>query len=686
MSTTKTWPAAEFDKAKTWLIELPPVSFGLMLAVACIGPLAALVVNGMADRLDAATASPTAIALTASAAFWAMLLPPALAAGACAAMYLHERLPVAVAGLVCFALAAAWYCGFELLRLWPFLDRVGDSVFGLLPYMNPWVSAGAVCGGLAAMLTGRLSVGELGGIKRARRAELGDADWMTMPLAAKLFPTDGQIIIGERYRVDESRVRSTPFDTYKRQTWGPGGKAPLLTYKFEGSTHMIFFAGSGSGKTASAVLPTMLKYTGPVVVLDSANEIAPIVADYRRKMKRNVIILDPRQTVRDGFNALAWIETSKNPEEEIAAVAKMLLSEGKADSSTGSYFTDQAHNFLTGLLAHVMLDDEYKGKRTLRSLRELVSLPEPSILDKIRELQTASAHKFISGTLGVFSNMTEQTFSGVYSTASKDLQWLELDAYAEMVCGDTFSAADLVKGDTDVFICVPAKMLTAYRGIGRVIMSSLMNAMIQADGRYAQRVLFCLDEVDLLGTMGVLEEARDRGRKFGISLMMFYQSIGQMEKHFGKAGATSWIESAYLTSYAGVKALETAREVSAKCGEYTVEVRGNSKSVGSGASPLFAKGTESVSSQKRPLIAPHEILQTMRMDEQIILVAGQPPLRCGRAFYFRRAEMKDLIKPNRFIGGANMSPTAAARQEAATSTEDKHKPSIYLPSDLALLP
>ena len=428
---------------------------------------------------------------------------------------------------------------------------------------------------------------------------------------------------------------------------------------------MLFFAGSGSGKTASVVVPTMLKYSGPVVVLDPAVEIAPMVAQHRRKMKRRVRILDPRSEVSDSFNVLSWIETSAKPQEDIVAVAKMLLSESsKAESSTGSYFQDQAHHFLTGLLAHVMFDDEYAGRRNLRSLRELVSLPEPSILEKIRHLQSASSHKFISGTLGVFSNMTEQTFSGVYSTASKDLQWLELDAYANMVCGDTFNVADLPKGDTDVFISIPATMLADYKGIGRVIIASLMQAMIQADGRHAQRVVFCLDEASLLGKMGVVEDALVRGRKYGISLMPFYQSISQLEESHGKASAANWIANSHLVSFAAIKSLETARELSAICGDYTVEVSGKSKSVGAGASPLFAKGSVSISSQKRPLIAPHEVLQTMRMDEQIIYMAGQSPLRCGRAFYFRRDDMKGLAKANRFVG-ASAPPAANQSNKAA---------------------
>ncbi|MBE1221896.1 type IV secretory system conjugative DNA transfer family protein, partial [Salmonella enterica subsp. enterica serovar Typhimurium] len=148
------------------------------------------------------------------------------------------------------------------------------------------------------------------------------------------------------------------------------------------------------------------------------------------------------------------------------------------------------------------------------------------------------------------------TFSGVYSTASKDTQWLSLDSYAALVCGNTFRSSDIIAGGTDVFLNIPASILRSYPGIGRVIIGSLINAMVQADGRFSRRALFMLDEVDLLGYIRVLEEARDRGRKYGISMMLLYQSVGQLERHFGKDGATSWIDGCAFASYAAIKALD----------------------------------------------------------------------------------------------------------------------------------
>ena len=45
---------------------------------------------------------------------------------------------------------------------------------------------------------------------------------------------------------------------------------------------------------------------------------------------------------------------------------------------------------------------------------------------------------------------------------------------------------------------------------------------------------------------------------------------------------------------------------------------------------------------------PQEVMQDMRADEQIVFVRGQRPIRCGRAIFFRRPEMKALVGESRF--------------------------------------
>ena len=623
----------------SWLMVIPPtVSAAVYACTSAAWPVLAMQVSGLgrywflrALPLVVLTAGPLAGLVTVA------MLP------------LHRRQPVAIAALLTLFVVVGGYGWREYERLLPFTSVQGQTWVTVSRYVDAFVIAGAIIGFGLCAASARLALPGRDGFRRAKSAVFGDANWMSMSTAAKLFPEDGEIVVGERSRVDQTRVKEIAFDPADRATWGDGGSAPLLTYKLNfDSTHMMFFAGSGGFKTTSAVVPTALRYSGPIVCLDPAGEVAPMVVGHRLKQGRRSYILDPRHP-EIGFNVLDWIASSPSKEADIVALAHMLLSESaRVESSTGSYFQNQAHNLLTGLLAHVMLSPEYEGQRNLRSLRQMVSKPEPSVLEMLRSVQQNSASLFIRETLGVFTNMAEQTFSGVYSTASKDTQWLSLENYAALCCGNSFKSSDLARGDIDVFLNIPAAMLRSYPGIGRMIVGSLVNAMMQADGAHKRRALFVLDEVDLLGYMRPLEEARDRGRKYGVTLMLLYQSVGQLEKHFGREGATSWFEGCAFVSYAAIKSMETAKDLSAKCGEMTVDVVGRSQNIGLIGANSSSRATRSVSTQRRPLILPHEITQTMRKDEQIIIVQGHPPLRCGRAVYFRRPDFLNQAKDNRF--------------------------------------
>ncbi|MFA7416793.1 MAG: type IV secretory system conjugative DNA transfer family protein, partial [Rhizobium sp.] len=146
------------------------------------------------------------------------------------------------------------------------------------------------------------------------------------------------------------------------------------------------------------------------------------------------------------------------------------------------------------------------------------------------------------------------------------------------------------------------------------------------------------------GYLRILETARDAGRKYGITLTLLYQSIGQMREAYGGRDATSkWFESASWVSFAAVNDPETADYISKRCGMTTVEVDQTSRS----STMAGSSRTRSKQLTARPLIQAHEVLH-MRTDEQIVFTAGNAPLRCGRAIWFRRRDMNASINESRF--------------------------------------
>ncbi len=499
---------------------------------------------------------------------------------------------------------------------------------------------------------------------RARSDNFGHADWLSMRDARRLFPgpdpAHGGLVVGEAYRVDEDRVAKRAFDPTDRSTWGQGGKAPLLVDPCRsGSTHALVFAGSGGFKTTSVGVPTLLTWTGAAVVLDPSRELGPMLGGYREEtLGQQVAVLDPADAGACAFNALDWIDiASPLAETNVEAVVGWICGEtprGRVTSGA-EFFRESGKSLIACLLADILWDPRLAPEdKTLRTLRQRLSTPESEIRGLLDTIHTGSASPMARDLAGTLKDLVAETFSGVYANAGKETRWLAVAAYADLVSGSSFRTRDLTRGKLTVFVQVPLKTLQATPALGRVIVGSLLNAAYEADGAVQSRILFLLDEVARLGPMGILEQARDAGRKYGITLLLLYQSLGQLAEQWGREGKQAWYDSTSWRLYAAVQDPDTARELSQLCGEHGVVATALGDTTGSQARPGLSLASnssgrsENRSEIQRRLIKPDELLQDTRVDEAFVIVRGARPLRCGRAVYFRRPEWKAIVSTNRF--------------------------------------
>lgn len=521
-------------------------------------------------------------------------------------------------------------------------------------YADPATGAGALVALLIGVFAARVAMrGNAAFVASAprrmsgKRAIYGEAKWMTLTNARKLFPDGGGMVVGEAYRVDQDSVADCGFRADNAETWGAGGKSSLLCFDASfGSTHGLVFAGSGGFKTTSVTIPTALKWGGGLVALDPSNEVSPMVIEHRRKAGRDVFVLDPKDPAT-GFNVLDWIgRFGGTREEDVVAVANWVVTDtGRTASIRDDFFRGSALQLITALTADVCLSGQTKEEdQTLRQMRANLSEPEPKLRERLQRIYDNSESDFVKENVAPFIAMTPETFSGVYANAVKETHWLSYPNYAALVSGSSFVTDDIANGKTDIFVNLDLKTLEAHPGLARTIIGALINAIYNRNGEVNGRTLFLLDEVARLGYLRILETARDAGRKYGISLVLLFQSIGQMREAYGGRDATSkWFESASWVSFAAVNDPETADYISRRCGNTTVEVDQLSRS----SQMSGSSRTRSKQLAARPLILPEEVL-CMRTDEQIVFTAGNAPLRCGRAIWFRRDDMKSVTGKNRF--------------------------------------
>jgi type IV secretion system protein VirD4 len=494
----------------------------------------------------------------------------------------------------------------------------------------------------------------------------GHADWLSIAKAREVFPGPsaafGGVVVGEAYRVDQDKVSAVAFDPANKATWGTGGKAPLLIDPCKsGPTHSLIFAGAGSFKSTSAA-STLLTWTGSAVVLDPSGELAPMLAGARKNMDHTVHQLGLRGTT--GFNVVDWIDiesplATTNVLSVVGWVCGDSQTRGGGGTDKGSeFFGARGRAMVACLLAHMLWDPSMpKELKTLRTLRVCVATPEKEMREVLKGIHKNSLSPLARDYAGTLMGLVVETFSGVYANADESTSWLANPAFASIVSGDTFKSGDLLGGKVTVFLQIPLAALQSTPAIGRVVIGALLNAAYEADGRVVGRILYLLDEAARLGPMKILETARDAGRKYGITLQLLYQSVGQLERQWGRDGKREWYDGVSHRSYAAVQDLETAKELEETFGSYAVMATSEGSNTGS-SGKSFETGSRSWGANasyheiSRPLIRREELMNDCRTDEVFVIIRGAKPLRCGRAIYFRRPELKAKIAANRFNDNA----------------------------------
>ena len=147
-------------------------------------------------------------------------------------------------------------------------------------------------------------------------------------------------------------------------------------------------------------------------------------------------------------------------------------------------------------------------------------------------------------------------------------------------------------------------------------------------------VHFLLDESSALGEMGIINDAIDRFRKFGIRLIFFYQSIAQLQKCFPR-GQDITVLANCTQIYFAISDIATAKHVSERLGSETVIVnsggrgrgfslqRGNYRSDGNASESRNA--SDNWQPAARPLLFPQEVI-ALPPRVAITFTPGTPPI------------------------------------------------------------
>ncbi|BCH21619.1 conjugal transfer protein TraG [Mesorhizobium sp. L-8-3] len=506
---------------------------------------------------------------------------------------------------------------------WYFFDAYAPHIF---------VEGGAIAasGGLIAIV-----VAVLMSIYRAREAKdvrtFGSARWAEPEEieTAHLLGDDG-VVLG-RYE-----------DDYLRH---------------DGAEHVLCFAPTRSGKGVGLVVPTLLTWPGSAIVHDIKGENWELTAGLRSRFGR-VLLFDPTNGKSAAYNPLLEVRRGEWEVRDVQNVADVLVDpEGSLEKR--NHWEKTSHSLLVGAILHVLYAEMDK---TLAGVAAFLSDPRRPIESTLSAMMTTphlgekGPHPVIASAARELLNKSDNERSGVLSTAMSFLGLYRDPIVAAVTSRCDWRIADIVAEEkpTTLYLVVPPSDISRTKPLVRLVLNQIGRRLTEdlhaKDRRH--RVLMMLDEFPALGRLDFFESALAFMAGYGIKAFVIAQSLNQIEKAYG--ANNSVLDNCHVRVSFATNDERTAKRVSDSLGTAT-EMRAMQNYAGHRLAPWLSHLMVSRSETARPLLTPGEVMQ-LPPDDEIVMVAGIPPIRAKKARYFEDARFKERLLPVPENSNAGFSP------------------------------
>ena len=459
-----------------------------------------------------------------------------------------------------------------------------------------------------------------------------------------------------------SQVRFTP------QEWREGMKCPALQgvvlgcvghkNKLEalvdtGDVHTLMIGASGVGKTAFFLYPNL--------EFACASGMSFLVTDTKGDVFRNygaiakdcygykVSVIDLRNPTRsDGNNLIHLVNrymdayaanpkdiVSKAKAEKYAKIISRTIINKSGDESYGqnAFFYDAAEGVLTAVILLVAeylppAENDPSEKRHIISVFKLVQeLLAPSQFAGRNQFQLLMEklppeHK-AKWFAGAALNTSEQAMASVMSTVLSRLNAFLDSEMEQILCFDTaIDAERFCNEKSAIFIVLPEEDNTKYFMVSLMIQQLYREILAVADekgGKLNNRVVFFCDELGTIPPIDSLELMFSASRSRRLTMVPIIQSLGQLQKNYGKEGAEIIVDNCQDTIFGGFAPnSQTAEALSKALGSRTVM----SGSVNRGRSDP----SQSLQMIERPLLTPDE-LKALPKGRFIVMKTGTHPMK-----------------------------------------------------------
>ena len=342
----------------------------------------------------------------------------------------------------------------------------------------------------------------------------------------------------------------------------------------EGEGHMITIAPTGAGKGRGALIPNLLVYPGPVIVIDPKGEACHITAQARRQMGHKVHVIDPFAIVSAQTDSLNPMDAFDIPGVDASAlamdIAKQLSGGGKI--SKDPFWDIRGHDLSAGVIAAIAATRPPE-ERNLIQVRRLLKRDDSNynlavLLDTCGKNLPSFAYDEISNYL----QTVDVTRSGSHATACSYFSVIASEAAQRTVAKSTIDLAAVRRGDpVTIYLVVPPTKLASHAPLFRLWTAALMSAVLSRDGNLPEhRTLFAIDECAQLGDFGLLPMVYTLARSYGMRVWAFFQDLAQIRQMLPDAWQTVINNTAAIQAF-GTSTFLSATDLENVLGDFSAD-------------------------------------------------------------------------------------------------------------------
>ena len=296
-----------------------------------------------------------------------------------------------------------------------------------------------------------------------------------------------------------------------------------------GDGHLITLARTGAGKGVGCIIPALLRYPGPAIVIDPKGENYQVTARRRRELGQKVLLLDPFGVTGEETGALNPLDLidHRSPEavDSAAQLAELIVTK---QHTQDPFWDSRAYSLITTMLLFVA-SGRPPVLRNLQEMHYLLNQTNEDIDFTFKEILKSPLPAVRQGG-SIKSTAEAKVWASILSTAQSHTDFLR-SAGAQATLGrSTIDLQAITRGDPiSIYVVVPPEKLESHGKLLRLWIGVMMAAITQRSRRPELPTLFILDEAAQLGPLKQLRQAITLLRGYGLRTWSYWQDLSQLQ-------------------------------------------------------------------------------------------------------------------------------------------------------------